>query len=301
MAFSFGPFIGFWSANDALVARGAMVIPAGGLSTLARLELIQTSGATVICCTPSYALRMAEVARENNIAIAKSTVTRIIVAGEPGGSVPSIRSRIEKAWDARVVDHSGATEIGPWGYADADDTGLHVAESDFLPEFVSIETGAPAEPGEISELVLTTLSRTGCPVIRYRTGDLVKPNPMGRSDEQSRAGQGGNNFAFLPGGVLGRADDMLVIRGVNIFPSSVEQILCGFDDVLEYRITAMKNGEMDAVSVEVEDKKNDPQRIAKELNVRLGLNIDVTAVEIGSLPRFEGKGKRFIDARKSET
>ena len=289
MAFSFGPFIGFWSANDALIARGAMVIPAGGLSTVSRLGLINDSGATAICCTPSYALHMAEVAREHDVDIARSTVSRIIVAGEPGGSIPSIRKRIENAWDARVVDHSGATEIGPWGYADTDDTGLHIAESDYLPEFLSIESGSPAKDGELSELVITSLTRFGCPVIRYRTGDLVKPD---------RSGRGENNFAFLPGGVLGRADDMLVIRGVNIFPSAIEQILCEFDDVQEYRITASKNGEMDALTVEVEDAKDDPKRIADALNVRLGLNIEVRSVPNNSLPRFEAKGKRFVDERR---
>ena len=289
MAFSFGPFIGFWSANDALVARGTMVVPAGGLGTLARLDLLQSSGATLICSTPSYALRMAEVAAENNIDIASSSVSRIIVAGEPGGSIPSIRNRIERVWDARVVDHSGASEVGPWGYADPDDRGLHIAESDFLPEFVSIETGQPAAEGELSELILTTLTRFGSPVIRYRTGDLVRPSWRRRGD---------NGFVFLEGGVLGRADDMLVIRGVNIFPSAVEQIVCEFPEVAEYRITASKQGEMDALSVEVEDATNAPERIANALNVRLGLNVAVTSVPLGSLPRFEGKGKRFIDHRR---
>lgn len=289
MAFSFGPFIGFWSANDALVARGTMVVPAGGLGTLARLDLLQASGATLICSTPSYALRMAEVAAENNIDIASSSVSRIIVAGEPGGSIPSIRNRIERVWDARVVDHSGASEVGPWGYADPDDRGLHIAESDFLPEFVSIETGQPAAEGELSELILTTLTRFGSPVIRYRTGDLVRPSWQRRGD---------NGFVFLEGGVLGRADDMLVIRGVNIFPSAVEQIVCEFPEVAEYRITASKQGEMDALSVEVEDATNAPERIANALNVRLGLNVAVTSVPLGSLPRFEGKGKRFIDHRR---
>lgn len=288
MAFSFGPFIGFWSANDALVARGSMVIPAGGLSTLARLELLRSSEATVICSTPSYALRMAEVARENDINVAKSSVSRIIVAGEPGGSIPSIRKRIENAWDARVVDHSGASEVGPWGYADADDHGLHIVETDFIPEFISVESGELAAEGELSELLLTTLNRFGLPVIRYRTGDLVRP--MWRS--------AGNRFVFLDGGVLGRSDDMLVIRGVNVFPSAIEQIVCDFAEVAEYRITASKNGEMDALSVEVEDQLEDPHRVAKELNVRLGLNVDVVCVPMGSLPRFEGKGKRFVDTRR---
>ena len=287
MAFSFGPFIGFWSANDALIARGAMVIPAGGLSTLARVEQLQSSGATLVCATPSYALRMAEVAREHDVDLTKSSVSRIIVAGEPGGSIPSIRKRIENAWDARVIDHSGASEVGPWGYADRDDQGLHIVEPDFIPEFISIETGQPATEGELSELVLTTLNRYGLPVIRYRTGDLVTPS-WNRTD---------NRFVFLEGGVLGRTDDMLVIRGVNVFPSAIEQILCDFPEVQEYRITASKNGEMDALHVDVEDTAESPDRIADALNVRLGLTVPVKAVPSGSLPRFEGKGKRFVDQR----
>ncbi|HRX80417.1 MAG TPA: phenylacetate--CoA ligase family protein, partial [Pirellulaceae bacterium] len=99
------------------------------------------------------------------------------------------------------------------------------------------------------------------------------------------------------GGVLGRADDMMIIRGVNIFPSSIEQILHSFPEVIEYRITATKDGEMDSLGIEIEDRLNDPARIAKELQLRLGLRIEVAAVEIGSLPRFEGKGKRFVDQR----
>jgi phenylacetate-CoA ligase len=288
MAFSFGPFIGFWSANDALIARGCLVIPGGGMSSLARLELLEHSEATAICCTPTYALHLAEVAAENAIDLKNLKVKRIIVAGEPGGSVPAIRDRIGQAWQAKVIDHAGASEIGPWGYADAEGSGLYINESEFIAEFRSVDSGDRAEAGELSELILTTLGRHGAPVIRYRTGDLVKP---------SRREQGTNRFVFLEGGVLGRADDMLIVRGVNIFPSSVEQILHSFPEVIEYRMLARKEGQMDSLSIQLEDRLNDPRRIAKELRLRLGLKIEVATVEIGSLPRFEGKGKRFIDER----
>lgn len=113
LAFSFGPFIGFWSAHDALVARGGMVIPSGGMNTLARVELIRRTQATALLCTPSYALRLAEVARENHIDPASLEVRRVIVAGEPGGSVPAVRRQIESSWNALVIDHAGASEIGP--------------------------------------------------------------------------------------------------------------------------------------------------------------------------------------------
>ncbi len=296
LAFSFGPFIGFWTAHDAALARGALVIPGGGLTTLARLDLIRTSQATALLCTPSYALHMAEVAAENDVDTASLAVRKIIVAGEPGGSVPAIRSRIEAAWNARLIDHAGATEVGPWGYADRAGRGLHVVESEFIAEFLpvetgqSVETGPPADDGELAELVLTTLDRRGCPVIRYRTGDLVRP---------TRNAAEGNRFVFLEGGVLGRADDMLVIRGMNVFPSSVEQILRGFADVAEYRLIADKAAEMDVLTVEVEDRLNQPERIARELHLRLGLKVEVQSVPLGSLPRFEGKAKRFVDRRAS--
>jgi phenylacetate-CoA ligase len=289
LAFSFGPFIGFWSAHDALAARGAMVIPSGGMNSLARLELLERSAATVLCCTPSYALRLVEVAAEHKISLRHTSVQRIIVAGEPGGSQPAVRKRIEEAWHAEVIDHAGATEVGPWGYADSQRRGLHVIESEFIVEFFSVETGAPAIDGELSHLVLTPLRRLGMPVIRYRTGDLVRP---------LWNNAGANRFVLLDGGVIARADDMLIVRGVNIFPSAVDQVLRSFPEVVEYRVTVCKRGEMDELVVEVEDHLNQPRRIAEEFNVRLGLSVEVRTAEPLSLPRFEGKARRFVDARK---
>lgn len=288
MAFSFGPFIGFWSAFDAVVARGAMVLPTGAMGSVARLELARTARATLMFCTPSYALHLAEIGAHHQIDVATLGIRRIVVAGEPGGSVPAIRQRMEQLWNAQVVDHAGASEVGPWGYSPPDGSGLHVIESEFLAEFLSVETGRPAADGELAELVLTTLGRRGAPVIRYRTGDLVRPTWRAHGD---------NRFVLLAGGVLGRADDMLIVRGVNIFPSSVEQIIHGFPEIVEYRMTAHKQGAMDALTVEIEDRLGAPERVAEELHLRLGLRVAVKVVPLGSLPRFEGKGKRFIDAR----
>ncbi|MCO6453829.1 MAG: phenylacetate--CoA ligase family protein [Pirellulaceae bacterium] len=288
LAFSFGPFIGFWSAHDALVARGALVIPSGGMNSAARLDLIRVSQANCLFCTPSYALHLADAAAENQLNVARLPIDRIVVAGEPGGSLPAVRQRIEAAWDARVVDHAGASEVGPWGYADRAGRGLHIIESEFIAEFLSLESGGAAGEGELSELVLTTLGRAGSPVIRYRTGDLVRP---------SWNTDGTNRFVLLEGGVLGRVDDMLIIRGVNVFPGSVEQILRGFPEVVEYRMRASKQHEMDSLLVEIEDRLEAPERVARELRLRLGLRVDVRCVPLGSLPRFEGKGKRFVDER----
>jgi phenylacetate-CoA ligase len=288
LAFSFGPFIGFWTAHDALVARGALAIPSGGMNSLSRLELLERTGATVLCCTPSYALRLVEVAAEHKIGLHNFAVRRIIVAGEPGGSQKSVRGRIEDAWQAQVIDHAGATEVGPWGYADANRFGLHILESEFIAEFIGVETGKPAASGELAHLILTPLGRRGMPVVRYRTGDLVRP---------TWPADGANRFVLLEGGVVGRADDMLIIRGVNVFPSAIDEIVRSFPEVVEYRAVACKRGEMDELVVDVEDHLAEPRRIAQEFAVRLGLQVEVRLAAPLSLPRFEGKGRRIFDSR----
>lgn len=313
MAFSFGPFIGFWSAHDAVIARGALVVPTGGMSSLARLDVIQSMECTAVFCTPSYALHLAEVARREQIDLRKNAVRALIVAGEPGGSIPTVRQQIEDAWNATVFDHCGATEVGPWGFADKDRRGIIVNEAEFIAEFVAVEQSidassqnrrslsainlviednrglTPSLGDSFFELVLTTLGRTGAPVIRYRTGDLVRPFVKIESDSCG--------WLLLDGGVLGRIDDMIMVRGVNIYPSSVEQIVREFPEVNEYRLVVRKRGSLDHLTVEVEDGDADSSRIAERLNLRLGLNVDVVRVPLGSLPRSEFKAQRFVDLR----
>lgn len=288
MAFSFGPFIGFWSAFEAALVRGCRAVPAGGLGSAARLELLRASAARALFCTPSYALRLAEVAAQRNFDLASLGVKCVIVAGEPGGSIASTRQRIEKAFAARVVDHAGATEVGPWGVGDTAGRGLHVIESEFVAEFLSTRTGQPAAEGEEAELVLTTLGRAGCPVIRYRTGDIVRPIwSHGRRC----------NFVLLEGGVLGRTDEMIIIRGVNIYPAAIEQVLRGFPDIAEYRLTVYKDHALDQLDVEIEAAGDLAAHVADELRLRLGLQVGVRSVPPDTLPRFEGKGRRLIDRR----
>lgn len=291
LAFSFGPFIGFWSARDALLDRGAMVVPGGGMNTAARLEMLKASQATALFCTPTYALRMAEVAQEEGFDLTSLAVRRIVVAGEPGGSLPAVRASIEQAWDAALIDHSGATEVGPWGFGDAEGRGLHVIESEFIAELLEPDSEEPAPEGEVSELVLTSLGRRGAPVVRYRTGDMVRSS--GRSEGRCR-------FLFLEGGILGRSDDMMIVRGVNVFPSAIEQIIRGFPEVGEYRVTVSRERQMDQLMIEVEDRTGQPDSIAEALKLRLGLRIEVREATWGSLPRFEGKAKRFVDRRNDD-
>ena len=310
MAFSFGPFIGFWSAFDAVVERGAMVIPTGAMTSLARLELVQSTAASVVFCTPSYAIHLAQVAEENGIRLADhaKSVKRIVVAGEPGGSIPTTKVKIESAWGAEVIDHCGASEVGPWGFAcpggnGADDQGIFVNEAEFIAEFIRVgETGAASGEDLNSavlssaeatgqgtfELVLTCLGRIGSPIVRYRTGDLVRP--VWDHEHDCR-------FVKLAGGVLGRADDMMIIRGVNVFPASVEQILRGFPEVVEFRTTAFKQGAMDQLKIEVEATVDDIEPIRLALQNQLGFRVDVELVANQTLPRFEAKGKRFVDNR----
>jgi phenylacetate-CoA ligase len=288
MAFSFGPHIGFWGAYEAMSQRGALVIPTGGMSSLQRLEMARNHGPTVVCCTPSYALHLAEVAEDHDVDVSQLGVRTLVLAGEPGGSVPAVRQRIHQAFNADVHDHCGATEIGPWGYGDPQGNGLYVIEAEHIAEFLSLATGAPAKEGEEAELVLTNLGRVGCPVIRYRTGDVVRPKwNFG----------GPNRFVMLDGGVLGRTDDMLVVRGVNVFPTGIDHILRSFPEVVEYRATVYRISEMDRLRIEIEDRLQQPDRIAQELRLRLGLRVEVESVPLGSLPRFEGKARRFIDQR----
>ena len=292
MAFSFGPFIGFWSANDALVNRGALVIPGGGLSSENRLRLIQDQGCTVLCCTPTYALHLLAVADQLGLDMSRSRVRRVIVAGEPGGSIRSVRSRIEEGWGAVVIDHSGASEVGAWGFGDSSGEGLHVIEPEFIAEILRIDEkhprGVPVAEGESGELVLTSLGRLGGPVIRYRTGDVVKAyRDHGRDCP----------FLWLEGGVIGRADDMLVIRGVNVFPSSIEAVIRESLPFQEFRIIASRYDEMDQLEIEVEAGEEEVRLLSAKLRDRLSLRIPVKSVLSGTLPRFEAKARRLLDKR----
>src|SRR5580700_4703139 len=178
-AFSFGPFAGFWIGFDAAVRLGCLAIPGGGMRSAARLRAILENSATVLCCTPTYAIRLAEVAAEENIDLAASRIRAVIVAGEPGGSVPATRAQISRLWrGARVVDHHGMTEVGPVSYGcPARPDVLHVIADSYIAEIIDPLTLQPVPRGVTGELVLTNLGRLGSPLIRYRTGDIVRAAP----------------------------------------------------------------------------------------------------------------------------
>ncbi|GMV90372.1 MAG: phenylacetate-coenzyme A ligase [Candidatus Hydrogenedentota bacterium] len=294
-AFSFGPFLGFWTAYESATTMGCLCIPGGGLSSPARLTAILENEVTVICCTPTYAIRLAEVAAEEGIDLSGSKVRRIIVAGEPGGSIPGTRSRIESAWPgASVFDHHGMTEVGPVSYECPNQPGtLHIIEESYYAEVIDPESGQPVEPYSTGELVLTTLGRAAMPLLRYRTGDLVVLSP------DSPCACGSHELA-LPGGILARTDDMVVVRGVNIFPTAIEEVMRRCAGLGDYRVLIRQSRAMAELEIEVEpaadcaDSKAMVDHLEHELRDVFAMRIPVTLVAPGSLPRFEMKAKRWM-------
>ncbi len=289
LAFGFGPFIGFWSAYEGAKRLGALTIPGGGMDTLQRLRAMQEVDATVLVCTPSYALRLAEVALEHGMDTRSSSVRVTIHAGEPGASIPATRERIEQAWNAKTYDHAGMTEMGAFGFACSEQQGLHVNEGEFIAEILDPIDHQPVKEGQTGELVLTNLGRWGSPAIRYRTGDLVRHGGYSCAC--------GRTFLMLPGGVLGRVDDMLIVRGVNVYPSALANILHRFSEVSEYRVIVTSDGTMDEITLQIECPSQLKIAIAEELHVALSLRIPIETVEPGTLPRFELKARRVEDRR----
>lgn len=284
-AFSFGPFLGFWTAFEA-AARDYLIMPGGGLSSQARLEMMARYGATTLCCTPTYALRLGEmIGAPSGVERMALRVNKIIVAGEPGGSIPEVRERIEQLWDARVYDHHGMTEVGPVSYEITErPRDLVVIEEAYLAEVIDPATGLEVPEGAHGELVLTTLDRAACPLLRYRTGDWV-----------CRGQHGGR--LILPGGVLSRVDDMVVVRGVNVYPSAIEAVVRQFPGVVEFMVEQKKVDAMDELELLVEAAEDAPKNLLKRLESRLrdtfSLRIPVHQASPGSLPRHEFKARRW--------
>ncbi len=289
--FSFGPFVGFWSAFEAAQMRGNLCLAAGGMTSLARLQYLLTNEATVVCCTPTYALHLAQLARREGLDLPASAVRALIVAGEPGGNVPAVRSAIEQGWGARVFDHAGMTEMGAWGFEPEEAPGgLHVIESEFIAE-VRDADGQRVPAGESGELILTNLGRTGSPLIRYRTGDIVRP-----AAEAVRAGRW---FLRLEGGILGRADDMLIVRGNNLFPAALEDVVRAEPGVLEYRYQICRDGPRSDLRLIVEpsegvDAEELCERIGERIRARFHFRPSVVLAGPDGLERFELKARRRL-------
>jgi phenylacetate-CoA ligase len=283
--FSFGLFIGFWAGFEGARALGALAIPGGGQDSAARLAALHALDATVLVCTPSYALHLAEVARDRGIDLTRAPIRITVHAGEPGAGIPAVRARIEAGWGARAFDHAGMTEVGAYGFECAEQAGLHVNESEFIAEVLDPATGQPSDQGE---LVLTNLGRAGSPAIRYRTGDRVRT-----TREPCRCGRG---FMRLDGGILGRVDDMLIVRGVNVFPSAIENIVRSFASVDEFQIEVYRRGALQEVRLllELAGSEPSPRVVQERLRADLGIRVDVETVPPKTLPRYELKARRVV-------
>ena len=287
--FSFGPFLGFWTAFEAAARAGYLVLPGGGLTSTARLRFLLEHKATVVCATPTYALHLAELAAAEGIDLAGSAVRLLIVAGEPGGSIPATRARIEAVWGARVVDHYGMTELGPVAAETIAHPGtLMVLEDRYVAEVLDPDGTAPAADGAVGELVLTALGRVGSPLIRYRTGDVVK------------APRTTDGRLLLQGGILGRTDDMIHVRGNNLYPAAIEAVVRRFAEVAEFQIVVDRSGPLADLGVEIEPAGGSrptalADAVARAIRDELLFRVPVTAVAAGSLPRYEMKARRVVE------
>lgn len=279
-AFSFGPFLGFWTAFESAQSR-CLCITGGGMSSPGRLRHLIEHGATVVLCTPTYALHLAEVAAQESIDLPGSAVAKLIVAGEPGGLIPATRARIESAWGARVFDHYGLTEVGPVAAESVDDPTAMTVVDGYVAESIDPSSLAPSAPGQVGELVLTNLGRVGSPLIRYRTGDLVRLD--GRR---------------LVGGILGRVDDMLHIRGNNIYPAAIESLVHRFHEVAEFRVEVDLRASLAEMTIILEpapaaDASELCRRLEQTCRDELLFRPTVVSVTPGSLPRSEMKSRRW--------
>jgi len=285
LAFSFGPFIGFWSAFGGAERLGALVISGGAMTTEQRIRNLRDVGATVLLATPTYALRMADRARELGLDLATSDIRLTIHAGEPGASIPQTRAAIEAAYMATSIDHTGMTELGPTGHSCSQRDGVHLIESEFIFEVLD-QHGRPSEEGE---LVATNLGRWGSPLIRYRTGDRVQV-----TREECSCG---SPFVKVVDGIKGRVDDMFTVRGVNLFPSQVEDIVRRHMEVAEFVIERRHVAHMDEVTVVVEPAGpgGSTERLEADLRQALGVRLGCRVVAPGTLPRGELKSTRIVN------
>jgi phenylacetate-CoA ligase len=297
-AFSYGPWIGYWSGFYAAQDLGCLVFPAGGLSTDQRIDALLTYPITVLGCTPSYALFLAEHAAKKGIDLAKDTKVRLTWhTGEPGASIPATKAKIETAFGAKAYDLPGLTEIAAWGFECDARSGLtHVHEDYCYPEVLD-EYDRPVGPGGRGELVFTSLYRKAMPLLRYRTRDIVhvadRRCPCGRS------------LLAFEGGVHARLDDMKKVRGIIVYPRRVEELVRPHDGVDEFQIVFRRQEGLDDILVRIDPAPalSRGQRdglcatVAHALKIGLGIRVTVEATEPGALPRWDHKARRVKDER----
>ena len=301
IAFGYGSFIGFWGLHYSMEKIGVLNVPGGAQPTDTRVRQIIDFGATVVASTPTYALRLAQEAAVLGIDLPASGVQRLILSGEPAGSIPQTKALIEEQWGAKAYDTAGMTEIGTIMVFECDHQpgGTHIIEDHVVEEVIDPATLEPVQYGERGERVVTSFGRGAIPLIRYRTGDLVCKVPASRCTC-------GRGFDIYEGGILGRVDDMKIIRGTNVYPRAIEAIVREFSEVDEFQTVITREGVRDEIALRVELKPDwaddNWDGLSEDLRKRLadaheGLNFRVERAGAGELPRFELKAKRTVDKR----
>ena len=300
ISFGYGLFTGALGLHYGLERLGATVIPASSGNTQKQLMMFRDFGVTGLVATPSYALYLGEMVKESPYP-SSAYKLRIGLLGSEG-CTEEMRTQIEKKLHMFVTDNYGMTELGGPGVSGECELrcGLHFAEDHFLPEIIDQDTLEHKAPGEVGELVVTTLSREGMPVLRYRTKDITRINyePCACGRTHARMDK-----------VMGRTDDMLIIKGVNVFPSQIESVLVGMEHVgPHYQLIVRKKNFLDTLEVKVELNNGEllqsygeleavQHKIHDRLKSVLGLETKVTLAEPKSLERFQGKAKRILDLR----
>jgi phenylacetate-CoA ligase len=301
LPFGYNIFVAFWAGHYGAEKLGCEVVPGGVLDTQARILKIQELQATAMMATPTYVLRMADVAK-NKLGIdpASLSIDKITCAGEPGAGIPATKKRMEAAFGAKVFDHSGATEIGAWSYECRHQPfGMHVNEAMFLVEIEDMETGEPiTEPGIKGKMVITALDRMAQPCIRFDAKDVIQwdPDPC----------TCGRTFRLIKGGVIGRADDITKVKGVLLSPAAVEAVVRSFEALGdEYELIVERPGDVDHITLKVElkpgaDRVQVESGLKDQLRLKTNLGYDLQFFEYGSLPRYKLKARRFKDLRKKD-
>ncbi len=301
IAFGYGLFTGAFGLHYGAERIGASVIPASSGNTARQIKIMQDFKTTALVSTPSYAMLIGETVREMGIPMSALSLKWGLFGAEPWSD--AMRQEIEDRLGIVATDNYGLSEvIGPGVSGEClERKGLHINEDHFLVEIIHAETLQPVAPGEVGELVLTTLSKEAFPMIRYRTGDLTRLIPG-----ECPCGRTGRRMSR----VLGRTDDMLIIKGVNVFPSQIETVLFDIEGTEpHYQIVIDRKGAIDEATVLVEvsetiffdqmrRQKEIVEKIQKRLAQELGVSFDVKLVEKKTLERFEGKAKRVVDKRK---
>ena len=301
VAFGYGSFIGFWGAHYAFEKIGCRVHPTGSMDTKTRIRMILDLNVTVLCCTPSYAIRMLHVANEEGIDLAaNSQLNMIVTAGEPGASIASTREIIEKGFGAYLGDFMGTTETAGMIASTCAKRcgGLHINEDRFLVEVVDPNTSAPLGYGKRGMMVVTPLGKETMPLFRYATNDIVMM-------ERGNVCPCGRTLDLFMGGILGRYDDMVKVRGVQLTPQMIEEIVRGFPAVEEFFTTVESRTGLDTLLIKLEIRKDADAAlcggivvdIKERVKRNLGLSPEVSVEPRNSLPRFELKARRFQDLR----